>query len=93
MATDDAETLTESDVGKTVVNPVGEEVGIVETYENGTAYVDPSPGLVDEIKVELGWVDPDIDSYPLDPSDVEAVTEEEIRLRQDLPTDQSGDRP
>ncbi|WP_436927153.1 PRC-barrel domain containing protein [Halosimplex amylolyticum] len=81
-------TLTEDDVGKTVVNPVGDEIGIVEDFENGTAYVDTHPSWTDRIEARLGWDDdPDIREAPLRDEYVEEVTDDEILLRQDLQID------
>ncbi|WP_207589732.1 hypothetical protein [Halomontanus rarus] len=83
--------FTDDDVGKTVVNPVGDEVGIVETVENGVAYVDPHPDWSDRIKATIGWEDePDITEQPLEDEHVEEVTDDEIILRQDLQIDQTG---
>lgn len=83
--------FTDSDVGKTVVNPVGDEVGIVETVEDGTAYVDPHPDLSDRIRARFGWEnDPSVNEAPLDDEHVAEITDDEVRLREDLPTDRSG---
>jgi hypothetical protein len=79
-----ATTLTDDAVGKTVVNADGEEVGIVTRVKHGTAHVDSDPGLTDKIKTKLGWEAPDEDDYPLQERAVATVTDEEIRLREDL---------
>ena len=76
-----ASTLTESDEGKAVVNASGEQVGIVSGFRGGVAYVDPDPGIGDKLMSKLGWGDVDDDDYPLDGSDVETVTDDEVRLR------------
>ena len=72
--------LTEEDEGKKVVDSSGDEIGIVSGVRGGTAYVDPNPDLTDSIKSRLGWGDVDQDDYPLDDSQIETVTDDEIRL-------------
>jgi hypothetical protein len=74
-------TVTETDVGKTVVNQQGEEIGMVSGFEAGTAYVDPDPGMTDRLKSKLGWDNIDEDSYPLDDEQVHSINEDEVRLR------------
>lgn len=73
-------TLTEDDEGKNVVNAEGDPVGLVTSVEHGKAHVDPDPGLTDTIRSKLGWGDADEDSYELDASSIETVTDDEIRL-------------
>ena len=72
--------LTEEDVGKTVVNRAGDEIGRVSSVEGGSAFVDPDPGLTDTIKAKLGWDEPDKEDYRLDESQIHTVTDDEIRL-------------
>ncbi|WP_435361958.1 PRC-barrel domain containing protein [Haloarchaeobius sp. DFWS5] len=74
--TDDAE-------GKKVVRD-GKEVGIVTEVRAGTAYVEPDPGLTDKLFAKLGWGDRDDDTYPLQESAIETVTDDEIRLKSGL---------
>lgn len=84
--------FTEEDEGKTVVNPVGEEVGIVELVKDGTAYVEPHPSWTDRIKASIGWEDdPDMGEQPLEEEYVEEVTDDSVILRQDLQIDQTRD--
>jgi hypothetical protein len=83
--------FTDEDEGKTVINPVGEEVGIIELVENGTAYVEPHPNWTDRIKAHIGWEDePDMSEQPLDEKYVEEVTDDRVVLRQDLQIDRTG---
>lgn len=77
-------TVTEKDDGKQVVNADGEKIGIVSGVRNGMAYVDPDPGLGDRILSTLGWDNIDDDDYPLDHDKIDAVTDDEIRLKRDL---------
>lgn len=73
--------LTEDDEGKRVVSTDGEKIGMVAEVRSGTAYVDPDPGMFDQIKAKLNWGDVDEDTYPLNADDVAEVTDDEIRLR------------
>lgn len=72
--------LTEDDQGKRVVDRSGETIGMIEEVQAGTAYVDPHPGLVDKIKAALDWGDVEEDTYPIDEGQIEAVTDDEVRL-------------
>lgn len=74
-------TFTDDDEGKRIVNANGDEVGIVEHVEAGEVYVQPDPGITDTITSKLGWGDADEETYTLDTDNVEAVTDDEIRLR------------
>ena len=74
------ENLTEDDVGKTVVNQEGHEIGRVTQVEGETAHVDPNPDISDSIKSRLGWEDADEDDYRLEMNEIESVTDDEIRL-------------
>ncbi|ELY53610.1 hypothetical protein C492_17498, partial [Natronococcus jeotgali DSM 18795] len=76
--------FTDDDIGKTVINADGEEVGLVADVEHGTAHVEPDPGITDTIKAKLGWGDTDEDSYPLQEPAVAEVTGDEIHLERDL---------
>jgi hypothetical protein len=76
--------LTNDDVGKTVVDGSGDEVGIVARYEHGTAYVEPDPGIATKLKTTLGWDDESEEDYPLQAASVATVTDDQIRLRSDL---------
>lgn len=73
--------LTDDAVGKDVVDADGDTIGIVSAYENGTARVDPDPGLTDKFKTKLNWEDSDGEDYPLQESAVETVTTDEIRVQ------------
>ncbi|PSP72729.1 hypothetical protein BRC86_11605 [Halobacteriales archaeon QS_3_64_16] len=75
--------ITEDEEGKSVVSSDGEEVGIVIDVQYGTARVEPDPGLTDELKAKVGFGDTDEESYPLQEERIEAVTDDEIRLRDD----------
>lgn len=72
--------FTEDDQGKTVVTADGDEIGSVSGVEGRRAYVDPDPGITDRIKSALGWQDVDEEDYALEESQVDTVTDDEIRL-------------
>jgi hypothetical protein len=71
-ATVDASTVDASDQGKRVFDRDGNEVGIVEAVDGDDErlYVDPDPGLLDEVKSELGWGSQEADDYVIVPSQV-----------------------
>ena len=76
--------FTDDDVGKTVVDGHGSEIGIVSAVNHGTAYVDPDPGITTKVMATLGWENIDDDGYPLQDESIERVTNDEVRLRSDL---------
>lgn len=75
-------TLTEDDVGKTVVDPTGDEMGTITVVDEtaGAMYVDPDPGLTGRIKSTLGWGDAGEGDYRLDATHVSDVTDDEIQV-------------
>ncbi|MWG34503.1 PRC-barrel domain containing protein [Halomarina oriensis] len=73
--------IDESDEGKTVVGPNGEEVGRIVSVEHGTAHVDPDPGITETVKSKLGWGDRDEDTYPLQEAAVGSITDDEVHLQ------------
>jgi len=77
-----APTLTPDDESKPVVNADGERVGRVIAVEDGTASVDPDPGLTETFLSLLGWAEVDAESgtYTLQSEAIEAITDEEVRL-------------
>lgn len=82
--------FTEEDEGKTVINPVEEEVGIIELVKDGTAYVEPHPDWSDRIKARIGWEEtPDMDEQPLEDEHVDEITADRVILREDLQIDRT----
>jgi hypothetical protein len=73
--------LTAEDEGKDVVNTEGDKIGVVQSVEAGTAYVNPDPGITDEFKSTLGWGDSSEDTYALDDHQIEAITDGSIQIR------------
>lgn len=78
------QTITEHDEGKRVVDADGETVGVIASVKNSTAYVDPDPGIADTIMSKLGWNSVEDEDYPLRRSRIEAITEDEVRLKREL---------
>ena len=72
--------IDESMEGYSVVNASGDEIGIVKDVRNGTAYVDPDPGLTDSIRSKLGWNDPDAKDFPLGNDRIDRIDGDEIHL-------------
>ncbi len=71
---------TDDEEGKHVVTSDGDRIGMVKEVRNGELHVEPDPGMTDSIKASLGWGDADEDTYQLDESRVESVTDDEIHL-------------
>lgn len=76
-----ATTITDDETGKPVVDSDGNQIGVVTSVEHGTAYVDPDPGVTEKLLSKLGWSDSDEEDYPLQEARIDAVTDDEIRLR------------
>ncbi|WP_247728931.1 hypothetical protein [Halovivax limisalsi] len=76
-------TLTDDDVGKTVVDATGEEVGMVSTVEeNGEVMrVDAHPGITDRIKAALDWGDGGEDDYPVEIEQIRRITDDQVELK------------
>ena len=72
--------FSERDEGKRVVDARGEQIGIVADVRSGMVYIDSDPSLTDTVKSKLGWNEADEETYPLDTSTVETITDDEIRL-------------
>ncbi|MFB6141598.1 MAG: PRC-barrel domain containing protein [Halosimplex sp.] len=75
--------VTGADVGKPVVRD-GERVGEVVAYENGTAFVDPNPGVAETVAAKLGLEAGGNRARPLQPELVAAVTDGAVRLKTEL---------
>jgi len=76
--------FTEADEGIRVVDINDNPVGAVTTVEDGTAYVELDPGLVDAIKSSLGFGESgEASTYALREEMVDRVTDEKVRLRGD----------
>lgn len=85
------ESFSGDDVGKTVENAEGREVGTVTEVDGATARVEPDPGLVDSIKASLGWETDADDAYEIDEGSVREIGEDRITLESEF-TDRSEPR-
>jgi hypothetical protein len=74
-------TFTDDDEGKEVVNESGDEIGVVEAVEDGSAHVNPNPDILDSVSSKLGWGEADEDTYRLDDGRVERITENQVVVR------------
>jgi hypothetical protein len=72
----------EGDEGKVVRNATGEEVGRVMAVEQGKVHVKPDAGLTDNIRSKLGWMAEGEETYELTASNIEEITENEVRLEE-----------
>lgn len=70
-----------SDEGSTVRTQDGEEVGTIEKVEGKMARVTPDTGLTESIRNRLGWDSDDQDEYELDQSQVDRMSDDEVRLK------------
>lgn len=82
--------LTDDDIAKTVVSGSGEEIGIVDDVDDGTAYVDPDREMASQLKSKLGWGATHKDTYPLKNDAIADVTDDEIRLQADYAAESAG---
>jgi hypothetical protein len=73
-------TLDSDDEGKRVVDSNGAEVGVVVEVDAGRAYVEPDPNVLEEVGSKFGLGGADEETFPIEDSDVQAVTDDEIRL-------------
>lgn len=73
--------LTEDDKGKSVVDSNGTKVGMISDVRNGSAYVDPDPGITDSIRSKLGWGEADEEDYRMESRRVEKVSDDEVHLK------------
>jgi hypothetical protein len=76
-------TVSDDEVGKTVIDANSGEVGTVMGVdeEQNLLYVEAHPGITDRIKAALNWGSVDDDDYPIKASQIEEITDDEIQLR------------
>ncbi|MFA9426085.1 PRC-barrel domain-containing protein [Natronorubrum sp. A-ect3] len=68
--------VTDDDVGKTVVDAAGKELGIVANVDNGRAAVDPNPSIAEHVFASLGIEGEDEEDYVVTESMVESIDDE-----------------
>jgi len=77
----DETTVNEADSGKRVVDSSGETIGVVVEVEKNALHVNPDPDITSSIMSKLGWEDKtEEETYRIDPSRVDTITDDEIRL-------------
>lgn len=76
--------ITEEHEGISVFNADERRIGIIASVENGTAYVNPDPNIVEEFGAKLGWGNVDQETHPLGEEQIATVTDDEIILRGDF---------
>lgn len=72
------------DEGKRVVTSDGDEVGTIERASGSTAHVKPVDDLSRSIRRRLGWSEEGEETYRLETSKVDRITDDEVRLMADL---------
>lgn len=79
------ENFSEDVEGKKVVHG-DETVGRVVDVRQGTAYVDPDPGITETIMSKLSWGDQasDEETYPLQVESVATVEDDVVTLKENL---------
>lgn len=75
-----ARNFRSEDEGKSVVSADGDEIGTVERVSGSTAHVKPAADLSQSIRRRLGWSEEDQETYHLENSQVERITDDEIQL-------------
>ncbi|QSW99925.1 hypothetical protein [Haloterrigena alkaliphila] len=76
-------TLTDDEVGKTVVDAEGKELGIVAKVDGGRAHVDPNPSIAESVLASIGVEGEDEEDYVVTEDMLDWVGDE-IRLRGEL---------
>lgn len=59
----------------------GETVGTVSKASEMELHVEPQTGLSKSIRRRLGWAEQDQDTFSVSQSNVERITDDEIRLK------------
>ena len=72
--------FTDDEIGKHVETASGETIGVVVSVDGATAYVERDPSAMDAINALFGRETDEEGTVPIDEEDVEAVTDDAIRL-------------
>ncbi|WP_049921638.1 hypothetical protein [Halopiger djelfimassiliensis] len=75
--------FTTDDVGKTVVDASGKQLGMVASVEGGRAAVDPNPSVAERLLATLGVEGEDEEDYVVTEDMVDSIGDE-IVLRGDI---------
>ena len=86
--------LSDDEIGKTVVDATGEEIGMVTDVTDGGdgMYVDAHPGITERIKAALDWGDVDEDDVPVDVGQIQRITDEQVELKGSDQLESGGER-
>ena len=80
-------TFTEDDIGKSVENAVGDEIGVITDVDRETAYVDPEPGMINTIKAVFDWEGSADETVPLADDAVKNITADTVQIEQAAPAE------
>ncbi|MCU4750552.1 hypothetical protein OB919_00920 [Halobacteria archaeon AArc-curdl1] len=77
-------TLSDDEIGKTVVDAADEELGMVTGVDDSgnRIYVDAHPGITERIKATLEWGDVDEDDVPVEANQIQHITDDRIQLKE-----------
>ncbi|MCU4926283.1 hypothetical protein OB905_09850 [Halobacteria archaeon AArc-dxtr1] len=73
-----AASLTDDDVGKTVVDANGKELGVVSNVDGDAASVDPNPSLLDTALAKVGWDRSDDEAYTIREDMLDRIDDEVV---------------
>jgi len=76
--------FTAKDEGKRVVTSEGDMVGMVDSASGTTAHVRIDDDLAQNTRRRLGWTEADEETYALQKSNIDRITDDEIHLKKDL---------
>lgn len=79
-----ARNFESKDEGKRVVTADGDMVGMIERASGSSAHVKPDSGLPQSIRRRLGWTEEGEDTYRLQHSKVDRITQDEVHLKKNL---------
>lgn len=68
--------------GKCVLDPDGNEIGIVKSVDNGLAYIKPDPSLTGTLRAKHGFGETSRHAYPLDSQKIDTITADEVHLHE-----------
>lgn len=72
------------DKGKRVVTADGDMVGTVDRASGSSAHIKPDEDLSRSIRRRLGWTEEGEETYQLQKSKIDSITDDEIRLKKNL---------
>ena len=79
-----ARNFTPDDEGKRVVTADGDVVGTVDTAAGSSAHVRADENISQSMRRRLGWTEEHQDTFELDQSTIDRITDDEIRLKDTL---------